>query len=63
MSWLLGRFSKPESPPGDQGEGSDKESGSQNDKESFYVQETKVIIINIVLYFVYQLHPFIKFVA
>ena len=62
MSWLLGRFSKPESPPGDQGEGSDKESGSQNDKESFYVQETKVIIIN-VLCIAYQLHPFIKFVA
>ena len=62
MSWLLGRFSKPESPPGDQGEGSDKESGSQNDKESFYVQETKVIIIN-VLCIAYQLHPFIKSVA
>lgn len=62
MSWLLGRFSKPESPPGDQGEGSDKESESQNDKESFYVQETKVIIINL-LCIAYQLHPFIKSVV
>ena len=52
MSWLLGRFSKPEPPPGDQSEGSDKDSGGQSDKQSFYVQETQVIIIN-VLYIAY----------